>query len=296
MELRTLRTFHTVAKELNLTQAARALNYSQPTVTKHIKSLEEELGTPLLDRSDGKYVLTYAGEQLYRHSISILREVNMIKNISTSHGKNVQLKLQGHDYYCYKYFIPAINKMTKLYPNVTFKIDGLDNLKTIANLQKNETELGIISGNVASSHLITQIIDYEHLVLCIPSSLYRESLHIEDYFELYPIVIDQSEHYSFQTIFQGALNRPHLVDSSSDEVVQQAVLHDGMLGVVRTGRLQRYIDSGEIIILKKLNREEPVHIAMNKASADDEYISTLFNIIAANGPNKTSHQKFNWIE
>lgn len=296
MELRTLRTFHTVAKELNLTQAARALNYSQPTVTKHIKSLEEELGTPLLDRSDGKYVLTYAGEQLYRHSISIMREVNMIKNISTSHGKNVQLKLQGHDFYCFQYFIPAINRMTKLYPNVTFKIDGQDNLQTIAHLQKNETDLGIVSGNVASSHLITQIIGYEHLALCIHHSLYREDLHVEEYFNRYPIVIDQSEHYNFQNIFPGALNHPHLVDSSSDEVVQQAVLHNEMLGVVRTGRLQKYIESGEIVILKKLNKEEPVHIAMNKASADDEYVSTLFNIIASKSPNNTSHHKFNWIE
>lgn len=56
MEIRTLQTFLVVAEELNLTRAAIKLNYSQPTVTKHIKSLEDELGTVLLTKHNGKYV------------------------------------------------------------------------------------------------------------------------------------------------------------------------------------------------------------------------------------------------
>ena len=43
MEFRTLQTFQVVAEELNFTKAAIKLNYSQPTVTKHIRSLEEHL-------------------------------------------------------------------------------------------------------------------------------------------------------------------------------------------------------------------------------------------------------------
>lgn len=50
MEFRTLQTFQVVAEELNFTKAAIKLNYSQPTVTKHIRSLEEHLGTILLEK------------------------------------------------------------------------------------------------------------------------------------------------------------------------------------------------------------------------------------------------------
>ena len=88
MEFRTLQTFQVVAEELNFTKAAIKLNYSQPTVTKHIRSLEEHLGTILLEKRRGKYVLTYAGEQLYKRAINILREVNLIEGIPSEYGKN----------------------------------------------------------------------------------------------------------------------------------------------------------------------------------------------------------------
>ena len=54
MEIRNLQTFQVVAEELNMTHSAIKLNYSQPTITKHIKSLEDELGTMLLDKKNGK--------------------------------------------------------------------------------------------------------------------------------------------------------------------------------------------------------------------------------------------------
>lgn len=115
MEFRTLQTFQVVAEELNFTKAAIKLNYSQPTVTKHIRSLEEHLGTILLEKRRGKYVLTYAGEQLYKRAINILREVNLIEGIPSEYGKNYLIQLQGHDYYCFRYFFTghSSNKQKK---------------------------------------------------------------------------------------------------------------------------------------------------------------------------------------
>ena len=109
MELRTLQTFQVVAEELNLTKAAIKLNYSQPTVTKHIKSLEEELNVTLLTKINGGYVLTHAGEQLYKHTLNITREINLIHGISPLHGDKRIIHFRSHDYYGFHYFIPIIN-------------------------------------------------------------------------------------------------------------------------------------------------------------------------------------------
>ena len=49
MEIRILKYFLTVAREQNVTRAAEALHITQPTLSRQIAALEEELGTPLFD-------------------------------------------------------------------------------------------------------------------------------------------------------------------------------------------------------------------------------------------------------
>lgn len=50
MELRLLRYFWTVAEEKNISKAAKVLHITQPTLSRQIKELEEELGTALFSR------------------------------------------------------------------------------------------------------------------------------------------------------------------------------------------------------------------------------------------------------
>ena len=54
MELRVLRYFLAVAREGNITAAANFLHLTQPTLSRQIKDLEEELGQQLLLRSPGR--------------------------------------------------------------------------------------------------------------------------------------------------------------------------------------------------------------------------------------------------
>ena len=62
MELRTIQTFLHVAELHSFSQAARELGYSQSAVSSQIAQLENELGTPLLDRVGKTVRLTQAGE------------------------------------------------------------------------------------------------------------------------------------------------------------------------------------------------------------------------------------------
>lgn len=50
MELRHLKTFIIVAESGGFTRAGEQLGYTQSTITNHIRSLEEEIGSPLFDR------------------------------------------------------------------------------------------------------------------------------------------------------------------------------------------------------------------------------------------------------
>src|SRR5580698_3988456 len=61
MEIRQLEIFQALAEELHFTKAAARVHCVQSNVTTQIKSLEEELGTPLFDRLAKRVVLTEAG-------------------------------------------------------------------------------------------------------------------------------------------------------------------------------------------------------------------------------------------
>lgn len=77
MELRVLRYFVEAAKEESMTNAAQKLHVTQPTLSKQIKELEEELGQKLFVRGNYRIRLTPEGEILYKRALDILEMVDL---------------------------------------------------------------------------------------------------------------------------------------------------------------------------------------------------------------------------
>ncbi|MGN0739819.1 MAG: LysR family transcriptional regulator [Treponema sp.] len=74
MELRVLRYFLAVAREQNFSKAADAVHITQPSLSRQIMDLEEELGSPLFVRSrhNRAVLLTEAGQRLYNYALEIV--------------------------------------------------------------------------------------------------------------------------------------------------------------------------------------------------------------------------------
>ena len=72
MDLRVLRYFLAVAEEGNITRAAEKLFLTQPTLSKQLMQLEDELGAPLLIRGTRRVELTDAGRILRRRAAELL--------------------------------------------------------------------------------------------------------------------------------------------------------------------------------------------------------------------------------
>ena len=72
MDIRILRYFLTVAKEQNFTKAAEQLNITQPTLSRQLAALEEELGTALFIRGSRSITLTETGILLKRRALEII--------------------------------------------------------------------------------------------------------------------------------------------------------------------------------------------------------------------------------
>lgn len=79
MELRDLRYFVAVADNLGFSRAAQSLEISQPTLSRQIKALENELGIRLFDRVGRRTLLTAAGADLLDRGRALLHESESIK-------------------------------------------------------------------------------------------------------------------------------------------------------------------------------------------------------------------------
>lgn len=90
MDLRVLRYFLTVAKEQSFTKAAKQLNITQPTLSRQLAALEEELGAKLFDRSGHSITLTNEGLLLKRRALEIVDLEDKI--VSEFHGSQESME------------------------------------------------------------------------------------------------------------------------------------------------------------------------------------------------------------
>lgn len=151
MELRKLRSFLVVAKELHFGKAAEKLNITQPALTHQIKQLESELGYDLFDKekrvNNRKVVLTESGAYLKKE---VGRAIDMLDNTliraKTNNKKIKQLRLG----------IPKITKTSEVilvlqnlqikFPDTTFKIVEYATVVSVQEaLFKDDIDIGMTS-------------------------------------------------------------------------------------------------------------------------------------------------------
>ena len=81
MEIRQLKTFLTITKLENFTQAAEILGYAQSSVTAQIQLLEESLGVKLFERLGRRITLTQEAERLIPYAEQILKLISEARNV-----------------------------------------------------------------------------------------------------------------------------------------------------------------------------------------------------------------------
>ncbi len=124
MELRVLNYFLAIAREENFTKAANMLHVTQPTLSRQIADLEQELGVKLFIRSNHNIILTEDGMILKRRAQEILSLADKTKRDFLQKGETLSgtISIGSGEFRSTKYLAKIIAQFHKKYPDVRYEI------------------------------------------------------------------------------------------------------------------------------------------------------------------------------
>ena len=138
MDSRQLKYLVAVAEERNISRAAVRLNLSQPTLTRHIQALEEELEVLLFKRTTWGVQLTEAGEALLIHARSIQNHIQLVIEHAQSqaHGQTERLDIGAFGAVLLTYIPGILEAYTGKYPAVETVIHNLPKEQMVESLRQ----------------------------------------------------------------------------------------------------------------------------------------------------------------
>lgn len=150
MELRVLQYFLAVAREQSISGAAEFLHLTQPTLSRQMKDLEEELGKQLFIRGNRRVTLTEEGMLLRKRAEEIIDLVNKaVREVERSDETitgDIYIGTGESD--GVRIVARAARKMQEDFPNVHFHIVSGDACDIIEDLDKGLLDFGVLLGDI----------------------------------------------------------------------------------------------------------------------------------------------------
>ena len=184
MELNQLKAFCAVVEKRSFSRAGEVVFLSQPTVSLQISSLEQELGTQLLDRRAREITVTKTGETLYQYAKRILRLINEAEQaIEQLKGLMKGTLTLGASTIPGEYLLPSLLAEFKgLHPAIDIDLQISDTQGVITKVLAHEAEIGFVGTRDKSDKLVFKSLATDKLVLIASADstwLHQDSLSVE---------------------------------------------------------------------------------------------------------------------
>ena len=175
MEFKHLEVFIKLVENLSFSAAAEELNISQPTVSLHIKQLEEELDTPLFIRSTRELKITEEGTMLYREAKDLLQQRSSLIDRFINPSRKV-LRL-GSSTIPTGYILPFIlGRFRKDHPNILIQVEEQNSYETIKRISTRKVDAGIVGMKTDDENCEFRPIYQDEFVFITPNIPYYRAL------------------------------------------------------------------------------------------------------------------------
>jgi DNA-binding transcriptional LysR family regulator len=172
MDIRQLSYFIEVAKQKSFTKASHTLHLSQPTLSKMVKSLEDELEVQILDRSAKQIELTDAGEIVLHQGEKVMEILNDLSNhlYDMVHLKKGKIKIGLPPLIGILFFPKIIKGFQDKYPDITIELIEQGANKVRQRTEDGEIDFGVVMMPVDEEEFDIIPFASEELMLYMSSS------------------------------------------------------------------------------------------------------------------------------
>lgn len=146
MELRVLNYFLMVAREENITKAAQLLHVTQPTLSRQLMQLENELGVKLFDRSSHSIILTSEGMLLKRRAQEMLNLAEKTRNELAQNEENLTglISIGSGELQSMNELSDMISGFRRRHPFITFDIYSGNAEGIKARIENGTLDMGLL--------------------------------------------------------------------------------------------------------------------------------------------------------
>lgn len=241
MELRHLRYFVAVAEELNFTRAADKLHLAQPSLTRQIHNLEEELGVRLLDRTKNQVSLTEEGRSFLvdaRRLVALsLESVQAVQRFSR--GESGQLNLG----YLFKFnfdLLPAtLATFYQTCPEIAVNLFDMSPAEQLRALEARKIDLGFVglrppAANKNMAALAWECVARHDVVVVLPARhplAKKSKVKLTDLKSLFFVAMSEQTHPGSRAWLSGLCQDAGFIP----RILQDVDLESGLMTFVAEG-------------------------------------------------------------
>lgn len=257
LEIRQLKTFMSIVKFGNFSQAAQFLGYTQSTATTHIQLLEKELNTVLFERFGHQLMLTGDGERLYDYAERITKLADEAKNalddFSTPRGP---ITIGVPESLCVYRLNDLLREYAVVYPEVELKVKiGISSdFRTM--LRKNMMDIAFfLEEKIQETDLVSKLLWPEPVALFASpghaltklagvqvSDLKNQTLIFPDSGSSYRTVLEES-------MEQAGVRPGNILEICQIEVIKQLVSSNIGLTILPVVTAQQELAAGALVAL-----------------------------------------------
>jgi len=173
MELRHLRYFIAVAEALSFTKAAQKLRLAQPSLTRQVRNLEDEIGVRLIDRANNRVALTEGGRRFLFDSKKILAMCDetvaavQLMNLGEASQLNIGYIANVH----YGLLPATLGAFRKLCPQVALNLFDMGSAEQFQALHAHKIDLGFVGLRPALSgqEILSACVAHNTMLVILPA-------------------------------------------------------------------------------------------------------------------------------
>jgi len=270
LDVKQLQTFIVVARLLNFRAAAEELNYSQSTVSDHIRNLEQELGVKLFERLGRKVFLNDQGKKLISPAERMIQDAEEIHILFNKNEKvNGELKIGAAETLCVFWLPLLLKEFKRIYPDVQIILKMADCLQFREMLEKNIIDVAFSFHDESEQLYLSQIdlFDDYTIFVAAPNHPMADLKKITMYeLKNQSFILSEAESgYSkaLKELLQDLnMKADTIMEFGSLEAIKQCVKKG--LGITLLPRIvvDKEIQSGELVMLAVEIEQIPIHAKM----------------------------------